>query len=83
MIASFPAFKFGPLYYRKLENDKKKALSLSKGNFEAPMRLADNAKTELKWWLRNIPGSYKSILLTPIEVVLSSDASKTGWGGNW
>ena len=80
MIASFPAVKFGPLHYRHLDNDKKQALVLSKGNFEAPMTLTDNAKAELKWWLDNLIGSSKTFLLRPIDIVLYSDASKMGWG---
>ncbi|XP_028393196.1 uncharacterized protein LOC114517607 [Dendronephthya gigantea] len=92
MVSSFPAVKYGPLYYRNLEKDKTVALAKHKGNFEAPMTISKKAKTELNWWLKNLQGSFKNILTTPIDIVLYSDASLTGWGaalgdqstgGNW
>ena len=92
MVSSFPAVEYGPLYYRKLEKEKTVALSNYKGNFEALMTISQRAKVELPWWLNNLPDSFRPILPTPIETVIYSDASVTGWGaaideqstgGNW
>ena len=91
MVASFPAVEFGLLYYRTLEKDKSTALSAHKGNFEASMTISHQGKAELNWWLTNLKNSRKNFL-TPIDMVLYSDASMTGWGaalgeqstgGNW
>jgi hypothetical protein len=92
MVSSFPAVEYGPLYYRKLDKAKNKALAIHKGNFEAPMSISSEAKVELNWWITNLPTSFKLILATPIDIVIYSDASKIGWGaalgnqstgGNW
>lgn len=56
------------------------------------MTISKDANAELNWWLKNLRGSFKQILPTPIDIVLYSDASMTGWGaalgdqstgGNW
>ena len=93
MVSSFPAVEYGPLYYRKIDKDKNDALSLHKGNFEASMNISSEDKDELNWWLTNLPASCESILPTPVDSTLYSDASKIGWGtalgkqqstgGNW
>ena len=44
LVASFPPVQFGPLHYRYIELDKIQALKLTKGNFEASMKLS--AKTQ-------------------------------------
>ena len=79
MVASFPAVKYEPLYYRMLESDKTKALKHSKGNFEAYMVISEKGKTELNWWLINLKQSFNNIEQPPIDTILYSDASLKGW----
>ena len=47
LVAAFPAVTLGPFYYRALEMDKAKALQLSNGNYDASVRLSNEAKKEL------------------------------------
>ena len=80
MVASFSAVKYGPLYYRHLENDKKVALQKNRGNFEGAITLSPAAQGELEWWINNIATASNDILSSEPEVVLTSDASLKGWG---
>lgn len=92
MVSSFPAVKYGPLYYCRLEHDKTLALNYAEGNYEAFMSISDQGMLELKWWLQNIMSSFNQIEKPPIDVTVYSDASKLGWsaslgdqstGGSW
>lgn len=80
IVAAFPAVKYGPLYYRQLEKEKKAALASSKGDFDCCMSLSFSAKSELQWWIDNVSASYNNIHQSAPDITLSSDASLTGWG---
>ena len=47
--------QYGELYCRKLEIDQSFALRQNQGDFDAPMTLSDNSKSELLWWIANLP----------------------------
>ena len=81
MVAAFPGVQHGPLFYRLLDNEKTAALKLSKGNYQAKMKLSIQAKEDLLWWIENIENSSKKIWIDNPTVVVYSDSSKTGWGG--
>ena len=49
LVVAFPAVTLGPFYYRPLEMDKAKVLRLSNGNYDASVRLSNEAKKELSW----------------------------------
>ena len=53
MVASFVAVPLGPLYYRVLEEDKNRALSENKGNWERKMLVSEESKNELRRWVEN------------------------------
>ena len=55
MVASFPEISHAQLFYRALERDKTKALQQQKGDFEAIMTYSSETKSDLKWWVKNIP----------------------------
>ena len=58
MVGSFPGVDHGKLYYRALDNDKSRALTQSKGDFDATMILSERAKQDLTWWTENIYNAY-------------------------
>ena len=70
IVSTFPAVKFGPLYYRALEYDKSSALKCS----------SVQSKNELSWWIQNIDKSQNDISLSNPDVLLKTDASGFGWG---
>ena len=80
IIAAFQAVNFGPLHYRHLEWDKKAALELHKGDFDQRVYLSTPAEMELQWWAENAVKAYNDIKLQASEVVITSDASLTGYG---
>jgi len=78
--SSFPATKFGKLFFRALERDKIKALRSVFGNYESKMTLTDQAKTDIKWWIDNVHTAFASLRNTNPTLTLTTDASKKGWG---
>ena len=81
IVSSLPASLYGALYYRKLENDKNKALVKSYGNYEAKMTLSRHAKDDLRWWSENLNETYAPIQWPPITDEMATDASSLiGWG---
>lgn len=92
ITASFPGVMFGPLHYRALDVNKTTALKKAKGDFEKPVILSEYAIQDLHWWTQNVSDSYNEISHGNPQIVITSDASKIGWGctcgdhktgGNW
>ena len=80
LVAAFPAATLGPFYYRALEMDKAKALRLSNGNYDASVRLSNEAKKELSWWITNIMSSLQHIHVPDPDITIYTDSSTLGWG---
>ena len=80
LISSFPGVLYGPLYYRSLEKDKTAALAKHKGNFDAKMRVSTQGIAELTWWSTHVLDACKPISHSEPCMVLTTDASKKGWG---
>ncbi|GFN81550.1 reverse transcriptase [Plakobranchus ocellatus] len=80
MVSSFPAIKYGPLYYRHLDRDKNVALNRNRGNSDALMTLSDRSRYELQWWVTNIFSAHNDITPPQPDVVVFTDASLSGWG---
>ena len=74
--AIFPA----PLHYRHLQHLKHQALAQQR-SYDATIALSNEAKEELKWWLAHLDAWNGRALLQPSpDLVIETDASKTGWG---
>ena len=80
MVSSFPGVMYGPLYFHKLERQKTLALRYSKGDYDDFMVVSDKACDELLWWYTHLEASYNDISYGEPTVVMSTDASSTGWG---
>ena len=81
LVSTFSAVEFGPLHYRELEKEKILALKISKGNFDASMLITNGMKTELQWWITNLPCQIRKISHGNPEFEIVTDASLSGWGG--
>lgn len=79
MVSSFSALEYAPLHYRKLEKSKIEAIKRSKGDFDANMFVANEMKSELQWWIENLPSQKRSILHDHADMVITTDASSLGW----
>ena len=80
MVASFPGVTYGPLYYRRFDNQKTQALKENMGNYEKPMKLSPQSREDIAWWIGNITSAFKLINPGQPQHVVFSDASRSGWG---
>ncbi len=81
MVAAFPGVLFGPLFYRRLDNEKNRALRNAKGNYDTHMCISAQSNTDLRWWTDNIETTSKPIHQSKPHIVIQSDASLSAWGG--
>ena len=79
-VAGVPAVIQGLLYYRALEMDKTKSLQQSSGNFDASIRLPNEAKKELCWCITNITYSLQHNHVSDPDIIIYTDSSLLGWG---
>lgn len=80
LISVCPAVKYGQLYTRQLEIEKTVALENSNNSFSAKVFLSDLAIHDLRWWLLNIQSAEKGLRKNSFDLVITTDASLTGWG---
>lgn len=80
MVSTFPAVQLEELYYRNLERNKILALLESKGNYEAPLHLSNESRSELAWWVNNVDSSFKPIVQGQPVVLLTTDVFARGLG---
>ncbi|XP_052234246.1 uncharacterized protein LOC127846782 isoform X1 [Dreissena polymorpha] len=81
LVAATPGVEYATLFIRPLEKIKEHALSKHNGNFNSYMNIPKSIHPSLQWWINNIESSYKKIYHGPPDIIIYSDASKTGWGG--
>lgn len=78
------AVDYGLSHNKWLEIDKIKALKLAeRQQYEGMMRLSVRAKTDLGWWLWNIPKGFRKIRISSPAHTLTTDGSLLGWGAVW
>jgi len=80
MISSFSAVENGPLYLRQIEKEKILALKVNKGDYGAFMTISDKMKSELRWWIDNLPSQDRKISHGLPDLSITTDASTVGWG---
>lgn len=80
-MVSFPGVIYGPLYYRRLDNHKTKALKLARGNYQAKTRLPQDCREDILWWADNVGTISCPISHGSPELCVTADASNSGWGG--
>ena len=73
---------YGPLFRRTIEREKNLALATNGGDAEAHMSMSNNAKSDLRWWISNLPHSSAPMNRNHPDYVLETDASALGWGAN-
>ena len=81
LVATFPAVPLGKLYYRQLDIEKGLALKRAKGNYSEKLELSKQAKSDLSWWLENLPNSFTKIESKNPDIEIRTDASTYSYGG--
>ena len=80
LVSSFPGVQLGPLHYRQIEVDKERNLKLNQGNIDALVTLSSDSLGAVCWWFSNVQSALKKFHQSSPDVVIYTDASKTGWG---
>ncbi|MEW8548334.1 MAG: reverse transcriptase domain-containing protein [Candidatus Thiodiazotropha sp.] len=81
LISTFSAVEYGPLHYREIEKEKIQALKMSKGDFDCKMQVSESMKIDLIWWINNLASQKRYIDHGNPQIVITTDASHSGWGG--
>lgn len=82
IISTLPVCPEGKLHYRALESCKIKGLITTSRDYNEKIKLTEEAKLDLSWWLQRTLGKFT----TPLSVdnhydfEVFSDASMTGYG---
>ena len=73
-----------PLHFRHLQSCLIQQVALNKGSYQGTVLLDPQAREELQWWITNIKRVNGSLIHPPAtEMVITSDASKMGWGATF
>ena len=54
LVAAHPGVWVAPVFCKRMEIAKNKALSENCGNFDAFMRVPDSVQVDLLWWTNNV-----------------------------
>ncbi len=73
----------GSIFIKRMEIDRNEALKESDGDYDAEMTVSKETKMDLQWWIDNLPGGKREIIIPDPSVVITSDASTKGWGGEF
>ena len=79
--SSRPAIWRAPLHFRHLQSDLIRGLQMNQESNNAFIALSLSARVELAWWLKHTLNANGSpVLLPPPDIIITTDASKKGWG---
>lgn len=82
LVASEPGVQYAPLFYKPLEHIKDRNLNFKRGNYESYMKVTDDLKDHIKWWIDHIDTAYKPVTSSNPDLIISTDSSLTGWGAH-
>ena len=79
LLASWPAIECAPFHFRELQRDLIEGTKTK--DWESKIILSDLAREDLTWWIQNLENTNgRSFQNTKINIRITTDASKTGWG---
>jgi hypothetical protein len=82
LTAASQAVLPAPLFYRRLQMQKTKGLCNGGQSYESIVCLTTDCKKELRWWIQELSNSNGKAIIAPMpDMVITTDASKVGWGG--
>ena len=84
LTSTNPAVAPAPLHYRALQRLRNKALKNNQGNYDFQVRRSEESNGDLDWWIHLMPKYNGRPVSRPVaDLVLTSDASQTGWGATF
>ena len=81
LVAVSTATEWAPVFYKRLEIARNKALKKFKGNWDAQISITSTMREDIVWWANNIGSVYKSLQPREFTLEIFSDSSSRGWGG--
>ena len=78
--ATSPACDLASLFTKSMENCKIEELSKNEYNYDAEMRIPENVREDLRWWMHNLDKIERPIHRCNPDYVIYTDASLEGWG---
>lgn len=81
LTAACPAVTYGSVYVKQLEYDKNRALKLNQDDYSKLLVLSEQSRSDILWWLRSVSGTHRCLRRDKYDIVVTTDASSTGWGG--
>ena len=76
-----PAIWPAPLHFHHLQSDLIRGLQMNQESYDTLIALSPSARVELAWWLKHTLNANGSpIHLPPLDMIITADASKKGWG---
>ena len=78
IVATFEAVLTGPLHYRDMETLKIAKLKQHEGKFDAKIKINEESKTEIKWWIENIKGCCRNLITRLILPYIPMPATQVG-----
>ncbi|KAM4027625.1 uncharacterized protein ACNLHF_023307 isoform 1-T1 [Anomaloglossus baeobatrachus] len=80
MVASMEAVPFAQFHLRPLQLDILRCWDKRISSLDRLVALSSQARNSLQWWLQPLSLSQGRSFLTPSWVILTTDASLSGWG---
>ena len=80
VVAAGDSVPNAPLHYKYLEVLRNDALKLNCGDYDAFLCLDERAKGLITWWTTNIHYCVRSLHTSSPDLVITTDASMSGWG---
>ena len=80
LVSVSPGNTYAPIFYKRLEILRNKALKLSKGRYEETISLPHHIREDILWWIDNVDKYPKNIQPTDYTHEMFTDASLQGYG---
>lgn len=74
------AVEYGWVHVKEFERQKYLALTKNNDNYDAFMNIGTVLQSDFEWWKLNIQSAKMSLRNKRFTLVMSSDASRSGWG---
>ena len=80
MVACEPGVQHAPLFYKRLELAKNRALQQCCGDFDAHLHLTQVMQSDIQWWIDSVDLAYRPVHTPDPDHFVRSDSSDYGWG---
>ena len=80
LITAGPGVNYSKVYWKRFEREKWLTLLLNNNDYDGYIKIKKYTLEDLEKWNRNIQIEINPIRLGKFSLIISLDASRTGWG---